>query len=178
MFPELHLELAIFARIVCSAMLAALLGWERERHGPAAGLRTHVLVGMSATLFVSLGSTLVERYADLPHVRLDPLRLIQAVIAGVSFIGAGTIFFSHRERGVKGLTTAGSLLATGGVGTTVGLQLYGLAVLTTLSLFFVLGAVRSWERASRPDGNRRQPMSAETPDSDSPSPLPYDDNPR
>lgn len=150
----LHVDLSVLFRLLVSGALTALLGWEREARGRPAGLRTHVLVGLSATLFVALGDVIVFRYADVENVRPDPIRVIEAIVAGVSFIGAGTIFFARGEQRVAGLTTAASLLATAGVGATVGLHLYALAVFTTLALLFVLSALRLLEKRLHTDDDK------------------------
>ena len=135
-------DLAILARLAVTLVLAGALGWEREKKHRPAGLRTHMLVGMSATLFVSLGDYFVDYFEiDVEGMRYDPLRIIEATVAGVSFLGAGTIFVSRDNR-VRGLTTAASLLATAGVGMAVGLERWVLAVGTTLILLAVLTILR------------------------------------
>src|SRR3712207_3445299 len=106
-------ELALMPRLALAAVLSALIGWEREAKGRPAGLRTHIIVGLSAAMIVTLGDVVVDRSADRPGTQLDPLRIIEAIIAAVSFIAAGTIFVAGAGKAqVHGLTTAASLLTT------------------------------------------------------------------
>ena len=135
----MELELTILLRLVVALVLTGVLGWERETVGKAAGLRTHMLVGFGAALFVGLGETLVQgfrKYGDLQQ--FDPTRVLEAVVAGVSFLGAGSIFFARGMDRVRGLTTAASLWATAGVGLAAGLGRYVLALGATALLLVVL----------------------------------------
>ena len=137
-------DLRVLARLLVVLVLAGLLGWERERTGKAAGLRTHMLVGMSATLFVALGELVLLRFQSYGSiVQADPLRLIEAVVSGISFLGAGTIFVSGGKERVQGLTTAASILATAAIGSAVGLERYVLAVGSTALALVVLHLLRS-----------------------------------
>lgn len=132
-------DLRILARLLIALALAGVMGWERERAGKAAGIRTHMLVGLGAALFVVLGELFVGRFRGLDErMRFDPLRVIEAVVTGVSFLGAGTIFVARGRERVQGLTTAASIWATAAVGITVGLERYTLAVGTTIIVFLVL----------------------------------------
>jgi putative Mg2+ transporter-C (MgtC) family protein len=135
----LEADLWLLLRVFIAAGLSAFLGWERETSGKAAGLRTHMLVGMSAALFVMLGELMLVRYRDDAGnaLRLNMIDILGAVVSGVSFLGAGLTFVS-RGKHVQGLTTAASILATAGVGVTVGLEHYLLAAGTTVLLLFVL----------------------------------------
>lgn len=145
-------ELDVLLRVSLAALLGGLVGLERERAGKAAGLRTHMLVAAGAALFVGLAELLVLEFSTFgEHLRFDPIRVIEAVVAGVSFLGAGTIFFARREHVVHGLTTAASLWATAGLGLAAGLGRYVLAGGATL-LFFVILHVLLWaERRWRPE---------------------------
>jgi putative Mg2+ transporter-C (MgtC) family protein len=145
--PDTHLtfeaDLLLLLRLVVAAVLSALLGWERETRGKPAGLRTHMLVGVSAALFVSLGELMIVRYREEGmYIRLNMIDILGAVVSGVSFLGAGMIFVS-RNHNVQGLTTAASILATSAVGVTAGLEHYVLAAGATLLLFIIL-RVLSW----------------------------------
>jgi putative Mg2+ transporter-C (MgtC) family protein len=120
--------------------LGALIGLEREVKNKPAGLRTHMLVAGATTLFVALGDAMVRHYDNFLSDNLlsaDPMRLVEAIATGVSFLGAGTII--HRETGVEGLTTAASLLFTAAVGVAAALTQGVLAVGATL---MVLGVLR------------------------------------
>jgi putative Mg2+ transporter-C (MgtC) family protein len=129
----------ILLRLFVAMVLAGILGWERESTGKAAGVRTHMLVGLGAALFVVLGELFVFRFRQYDeNMRFDPIRIIEAVVTGISFLGAGTIFVSRGRGRVKGLTTAASIWATAAVGLAVGLERYLLAALSTALIFVVL----------------------------------------
>ena len=139
-FTSLQTDLSIFLRLFVVIILAGFLGCERENASKAAGLRTHILVGIGAVLFLVLSESLVEKYRSFDqNLRFDPIRIIEAVVTGISFLGAGTIFVSRgRDARVKGLTTAASILTTAAVGLIVGLERYFLAVGSTIIIFVVL----------------------------------------
>jgi putative Mg2+ transporter-C (MgtC) family protein len=93
-----------------AAALAALVGRERERARKSAGFRTHMLVGIAAALYTTIGQLSV---AEIPPategLRADPIRAVQAVAIGIGFLGSGVIFVSRQEDQVQGLTTAANL---------------------------------------------------------------------
>ena len=94
-------------------LLGAIIGFEREVEGKPAGLRTRMLVAGAAALFVSLADVIVKQFSadwDAGWVRSDPLRIIEAVVTGISFLGAGAIILHRRQHHVEGLTTAASIL--------------------------------------------------------------------
>lgn len=136
---SLQTDLAIILRLLIAMILTGFLGWERESAGKAAGIRTHLLVGIGTVLFVALGDLFVIRYQHLGEtMRSDPIRVVEAVVTGISFLGAGTIFLSREKGKVEGLTTAASILATAAVGMIVGLEKYFLATVSTIIIFIVL----------------------------------------
>src|SRR5690242_18421618 len=108
----MNLELWILLRLVIAAGLSGLIGYERERTGKDAGLRTHMLVAVGAALFVSFNDLFaIESLPLAPagpvgnfRVQLEPLTIIEAIVTGISFLGAGTIFVSGRQGRVRGLT--------------------------------------------------------------------------
>jgi putative Mg2+ transporter-C (MgtC) family protein len=105
--------------------LGGIIGIERATANKPAGFRTHMLVAGAASLLVGLSDVLVDRfstgaYTDL--IRSDPIRVIEAIIAGISFLGAGTIFKHPKKQHVQGLTTAASLLFSGAIGICVSLR--------------------------------------------------------
>lgn len=135
----MDLDLNILLRMGAAMVLSGILGWERERTGKAAGIRTHMLVGLGAALFVILGELFVIRFREYDvHMRFDPLRIIEAVVTGISFLGAGTIFVARGGERVKGLTTAASIWTTAAIGMLVGLERYLLAITGTICVFIVL----------------------------------------
>lgn len=132
-------DLSVLLRVIVAVILAGVLGWERESSGKSAGLRTHILVGVSAVLFVAIADTLVLKYqAHEATMRFDPVRIIEAVVTGISFLGAGIIVFRREQGSVRGLTTAAGILTTAAIGALVGLQNYFLAVAATAIVFVVL----------------------------------------
>ncbi|HEX2217722.1 MAG TPA: MgtC/SapB family protein, partial [Gemmatimonadales bacterium] len=135
MHPEIHLLI----RLLVAAALAALLGWERESARKAAGLRTHMLVGIAAALYTAIAELAVS---DIPPnsegFQADPIRAVQAVAIGIGFLGSGVIFVSRHEDRVHGLTTAASVWATAAIGIAAGLEFYRLALGATLLLLLVL----------------------------------------
>lgn len=121
-------------RLLVAALLGGLLGFERESHGKAAGIRTHMLVCTGAALFV-LGSELVGGGDDAMS------RVVQGIVAGIGFLGAGTIIKGDHMQDVKGLTTAAGVWMTAAVGVCVGLGLEATAVLATLIMLFILNVL-------------------------------------
>lgn len=135
-------ELRLMQGLLVAFVLSGAIGWERERLRRSAGLRTHMLIGMSAALFVVLADTLITNFGVRDDgVRFDMIGLLGAVVSGISFLGAGAIF-SDRGHKSKGLTTAAGMLATAGVGVACGLHLYVLATGATLLFLFTLAVVR------------------------------------
>ena len=105
----LEQDLSILLRIAAAMVFGGLIGIEREMGKHAAGLRTHMLIAGAAALIVGLGDSIAEhfqqeRYRDL--LQVDPVRLIEAVVACVGFVAAGTILRGSRDDQVSGLTTA------------------------------------------------------------------------
>lgn len=135
----MQLELDILQRSLVVLGLSGILGWEREAAGKSAGVRTHMLVGLAATLFVVIGELMIQRFAASgEQLRYDPVRVLEALVTGISFLGAGTIFVSRGQERVHGLTTAASILVTAAVGMMVGLRYYLLAAAVTALIFIVL----------------------------------------
>ncbi|HLT46097.1 MAG TPA: MgtC/SapB family protein [Rubricoccaceae bacterium] len=145
-------ELLTLAEALVALLLGGLVGFEREAAGKWAGIRTHMLVCLSAFLFVELGqlvtaaSAQVWAGAGVPEGALsaDPVRIIQAVVVGISFVGAGAVFRDPDRNVARGLTTAATLLVVAPVGVAVALGRYvlaaGVAVLV-VALLRVLGRV-------------------------------------
>lgn len=139
-------DLSVFLRILVVTLLAGLLGWERESAGKAAGLRTHILVGVASVLFVVIGEYMSHTFSDYgPHVRFDVANLLGAIVTGVSFLGAGMIFFKKDSHDVHGLTTAAGILMTAAIGILVGLNKFVLAIGSTLIVFVVLSFAKFFE---------------------------------
>lgn len=136
-------DVNILIRCIVAIALAGVIGWERESVGKSAGIRTHMLVGLGAAIFVALGELFVFRFrAFNENMQIDPIRIIEAVVTGISFLGAGTIFVSRGQEHVKGLTTAASIWTTAAIGMMVGIERYLLAVGVTMLIFVVLHLLR------------------------------------
>ena len=139
-------ELVLLIRLLVAGVLAAVLGWERETAHKAAGLRTHMLVGIASSLFTVLGELAVINYPADGGLRSDPIRVIQAVAIGIGFLGSGVIFVARDGERVLGLTTAASIWATAAVGIAAGLGYYVLAVGSTVLLVLVLRGMIRFDR--------------------------------
>lgn len=137
-------EFYVIGEIALAMLLGGVIGFEREHANKPAGLRTHMLIAGAAALLVTLGDALVARFAlDAPdgQIRSDPIRIVEAVITGISFLGAGTIFRHNRGGHIEGLTTAASMLITGGIGIATALgQFLTAGGATVLALLVLRGA--------------------------------------
>lgn len=118
-------------RLTAAALLGGLIGWQRERAGKDAGLRTHILVSMGTTVFV-LAATGSGMSSD------GVSRVIQGVVTGIGFLGAGAILKLSQEKEIRGLTTAAGIWVTAAIGVTTGLGGLGLALLSTALTWVVL----------------------------------------
>ncbi len=138
----LDLPLAIVAlRLSGAALLCAALGIEREMTGHAAGLRTHMLIGLAAAVYAILTLQLVATYGAGPEmIRLDPIRLVESTTAGVAFLAAGVIVL--RGGSVKGLTTGAMMWVAAAIGLSAGLGLWPVAVLTAALALAISLALR------------------------------------
>ena len=140
-------DVVILQRLLLITLIAGAVGFERERHGRAAGFRTHILVGVGSCLVMMTGLYLMEA---LPGgAAVDPTRMAAQVISGLGFLGAGTILRSRAS--IRGLTTAASLWAVGGVGLAVGAGFLRGALLTGAVVMLVLFALTPLERTMRKD---------------------------
>lgn len=157
-------ELWILGRTGIAALLGALVGIEREHQGKDAGLRTHMLVCLSAALFVSFSALFAnESLALAPvgpagnfRVQIEPMATVNAVVTGISFLGAGTIFVGGRRNRVHGLTTAASLWVTAAIGISVGLERYILAVGSTALALAVLWLIQPISKRINPGSSEQE----------------------
>ena len=138
----------VLLRLSVAILLGGVIGWERESRQKHAGLRTHIMIALAACLFalITLGM-LMSPIVDDDSIRKDPIRLIEAVTAGVAFLAAGTIF--TRGGDVKGLTTGAGMWLAGAVGVSSGLGHVGLAIVATLLALAVLRIFVILERRSQ-----------------------------
>lgn len=133
---DLEQMVRVCTRLVLAVLLGAAIGYERERRDAPAGLRTHMLVALGCAVFVLVPQSSGIAPADLT-------RVLQGVIAGVGFLGAGSVLKSKSDGEIHGLTTAASIWTTAAIGVTVGLGREATAILTTLIVLFIL-AVLYW----------------------------------
>lgn len=121
-------EYAFLIKLLVAAALAGVIGFEREKDLQPAGLRTHMIVALASSLVVSIA--IISFSSD------SVSRVVQGIVAGIGFLGAGTII-SHGEW-VKGLTTAATVWAVAGIGVVVGFGLFFEAIVATVVLFGIL----------------------------------------
>jgi putative Mg2+ transporter-C (MgtC) family protein len=121
----------VLLRLLLAAALGGLLGWERGREGKAAGLRTHMLVALGAALVVLVPEQAGMSVADLG-------RVIQGIVTGIGFLGAGAIIKHADDEQVQGLTTAAGIWMTAAIGVACGLGRELTAVLAAVLALVVL----------------------------------------
>jgi len=131
------IETEIIIKLLLSAGLGMLIGLEREIHKKPAGLRTHALVSLGACLFTITGLSFVGNGEVLS-------RIIQGIITGIGFIGAG-IIFQAKDR-IKGLTTAAEIWALASIGILVGLGNYTTAIIATVLILIILVPFKWFEK--------------------------------
>ena len=128
---DIRVELIIVSKLIVSFLLGAFIGFDRERHGRDAGIRTYAAVCIGATLFTAIANHLVNDAAA-------PSRIIANIITGVGFIGAGIIYRNNNLGTSHGLTTAATVWCTSAVGVAVGLNMFIIAIVGAAALYFLL----------------------------------------
>ncbi|MEX3669805.1 MgtC/SapB family protein [Paraburkholderia phenoliruptrix] len=134
----------LLSRLVLAAALGSVIGFERERLNWAAGLRTHMLVCVGASLMMLVSAFGFADVLGQAGVILDPSRVAAQVVSGIGFLGAGSILL--RGEVVRGLTTAASLWSVAGIGLAVGGGMYTAAVGATIIILVILAGVKPLER--------------------------------
>lgn len=124
---------SIIVRLVLATLLSALMGSERGRRGRAAGLRTHILVCVGATLASMTGIYIVKEL----QMSGDASRIAAQVISGIGFLGAGTILVKNQST-ITGLTTAACVWATGAIGLAIGYGFYEAAIVATIITYLTV----------------------------------------
>ena len=137
--PSLRELFDIVLRLGVAALLGGILGFEREQEGKAAGLRTHMLVGLASALFTVAPLAAGMSVADLS-------RVMQGVAAGIGFIGAGTILKLTGEQQILGLTTEAGLWLSAAVGMAVGIGHLWLPIVAVVLAFLILSGLGALER--------------------------------
>ena len=152
-------QLGVLLSTAYAMLLGGVVGFERELKDRPAGFRTHMLVAGAAALLVGLGDLDADHFTALHSdqlLRIDPIRLIEAVVTAVGFLGAGAIFRRTGGNSIAGLTTAASLLMVATIGIAAGLHAQMLALGATLITLAVL-VLLAWveRRAGTRDGRHR-----------------------
>ena len=137
-------NLEILSRLLMAALLGSVIGFERERLNWAAGLRTHMLVCVGASLMMMVSAFGFADALTQKNVVLDPSRVAAQVVSGIGFLGAGSILL--RGEVVRGLTTAASLWSVAGIGLAVGGGMYAAAFGATIIILVILAGVKPLER--------------------------------
>ena len=139
-FGDLSLAQAVQLgiRILVAGMIGGLLGWQRERAGKPAGFRTHILVAIGSAALVAVPT-------QAGYSTDSVSRIIQGMVTGIGFIGAGCILKLDKEATVHGLTTATGIWLTAAVGMTAGLGREVSALMLGIVVWFILAVMRRWE---------------------------------
>jgi putative Mg2+ transporter-C (MgtC) family protein len=134
------MQFEILGEVALAMLLGGVIGFEREMADKPAGFRTQMLVAGASALLVGLADAMLLRYIveGKANITADPIRITEAIVTGISFLGAGTIFRRDASEQVQGLTTAASILLCAAVGISVALHQFALAVGVTLLALIVL----------------------------------------
>ncbi len=132
--PDLSTMTRIILRLTLAAILGGILGYERELKARSAGVRTHMLVAVGAALFV-----VGPLQSGIPLS--DMSRVLQGIVQGIGFLGAGAIIVRTAQQQIQGLTTAANIWATAGIGVVAGLGLEATAVLATFIVLVILAVI-------------------------------------
>jgi len=149
-FLETYLTLPVIGwRLIVASLLGAVIGIEREWKSRPAGVKTHSLTALAAALFTIVMIEILHAPGmSLGHVQVDPIRIIEAVTAGVAFLAAGAIIQSRGH--VKGLTTGAAMWLAGAIGVAAGLGYVGIAAIAVSICLFVIGVLGLLSRKREP----------------------------
>jgi putative Mg2+ transporter-C (MgtC) family protein len=136
------MQFEIIGEVALAMLLGGVIGFEREMADKPAGFRTQMLVAGAAALLVGLGDALLLRFLaeGKTNVNADPIRIVEAIVTGISFLGAGTIFRRSSSEQVEGLTTAASILLCAAVGISVALRQFVLAIGNRVTVNIIRGS--------------------------------------
>lgn len=130
--------LRVAIRLLAALILGGIIGIQRERSGKAAGFRTHMMVCLGTAVFVITCSSVGMQFDAVS-------RVIQGLVTGIGFIGAGTILKLEGEEEIKGLTTAAGIWMTAAIGITVGLGAVGIGLISTILALSILAVAQPVE---------------------------------
>jgi putative Mg2+ transporter-C (MgtC) family protein len=133
------LDWEMISRLLVAALLGGAVGFERERSGKVAGLRTHTLVSLGAALLSVISIKLFQVFPSVNGTVGYDYHLIANIVVGIGFIGAGTIL--RRDNRIEGTTTAASLWVVSAIGIASGFGFYQEAVATTVVVYVVLAGL-------------------------------------
>lgn len=132
-------------RLAVAAGLALFVGLERELRGKPAGLRSHMLVALGSAAFIIMGIDVLYGIAANESIaQLDPTRVIEGVIGGIGFLGAGSIIRSGGE--IQGITTGASIWLAGAIGVSAGINNFPLAIMITVLALIIMSLLGRFER--------------------------------
>jgi putative Mg2+ transporter-C (MgtC) family protein len=155
-------EVDIALRLIMAAVLGGVIGLDRELRDRPAGLRTHMLTAMASALFTVITFEIFYTVRALENsVNVDPIRIIEAVTAGVAFLAAGAIIQNRGE--VHGLTTGAGMWLAGAIGVTCGAGYYRLAIMASLLAFLILSGLHKFEAYIKQAGNGQKEKSPASP---------------
>ncbi|PBJ82463.1 methyltransferase [Lysobacteraceae bacterium NML93-0399] len=137
--PDVDTLTTIVVRVLVAALLGGIVGWEREHKGRAAGLKTHILVSIGSALFV-----LAPLLSGIDGAEVT--RVMQGIVSGIGFLGAGAILKLGKDERIEGLTTAAGVWMTAAIGMAAGMGQEMVALVTTLVAMLVVGAVPRVQR--------------------------------
>lgn len=150
--PDVDTVTTIVVRVLVAAVLGGLVGWEREFKGRAAGLKTHILVSIGSALFV-----LAPLLSDIDGA--DVTRVMQGIVSGIGFLGAGAILKLGKDERIEGLTTATGVWMTAAIGMAAGMGQEMVALVTTFVAMMVVGAIPKLRRPARPGDDAADDLS-------------------
>ena len=145
-------DLMILLKLLLAALAGGLVGWEREKRGRPAGLRTNLLVSVGACTMMIISETFFIKYGAydaLSALRIDPSRTAAQIVTGIGFLGAGVILKEGAT--VRGLTTAATLWAVAGLGMAFGMGYFSLGAISTISVLVCLLLLKQLDLAIKKD---------------------------
>ena len=132
---QVFIQSEYFLRVAIAALCGGLIGYERESRLKTAGIRTHVIVALSASLMMIVSKYGFADVLSLYNIDYDPSRVASGIVSAIGFLGAGVIFTNRNM--VNGITTAAGVWATVGVGMAIGGGMYPIGICTTLLIIFI-----------------------------------------
>jgi putative Mg2+ transporter-C (MgtC) family protein len=148
-------------RLCTALLLGSIVGFERESDEQPAGLRTNALVSLGCALFTIISAYGFLGFTNLSHVQIDPTRIASYIVAGIGFLGGGTIFVQKDPQRVKGLTTAAAIWVVAAIGVACGIGMYWEAILVTILVLIILSILRFATRFFLDGKTKRQRLEIE-----------------